>query len=128
MIATLCSVLVAFAMFAFTVMPAVAQTPIDPQYLLGEWAGNWSGTWGTGSQMLSGQYVLKITKVEGEKVFGEVEWTAKGASKANVVGTFDGQRLTYGDAEFIVEGNRMTGSRRVQNFARGIKIELTKAK
>jgi hypothetical protein len=128
MIATLCSVLVAFAMVVFTVTPAVAQTPVDPQYLVGEWSGKWSGIWGTGSAMRSGEYVLKVTKVEGEKVFGQVEWTNRGTLKSNMAGTFDGRRLTFGNAELIVEGNRMTGGRPVQNFPQGIKIELTKAK
>src|SRR5437867_4744645 len=70
MIATLCSMLVVFAMFAFTATPAVAQTSFDPQSLIGEWSGKWSGIWGTGSATLSGDYVLRIRKVEGEKVFG----------------------------------------------------------
>jgi len=78
--------LVVFAMFAFTATPAVAQTSIDPQSLIGEWSGKWSG------------------------------------------GTFDGRRLTYGNAELIVEGNHMAGGRAVQDFPRGIKIDLTKEK
>src|SRR2546425_13339271 len=113
---TVCSVLIAFVMAAFTVAPATAQTPVDPQSLLGEWAGKWSGIWGTGSQTQSGDYVLKITKVQGEKVFGQVEWTAKGMQKSNLVGNFDGRRLTYGTAELVVEGDRMSGNRRVQNY------------
>ena len=128
MIATLCSMLVVFAMFAFTATPAVAQTSIDPQSLVGEWSGKWSGIWGTGSATLSGDYVLRIRKVEGEKVFGEVEWTGRGTQKTNLIGTFDGRRLTYGNAELIVEGNHMAGGRAVQDFPRGIKIDLTKEK
>ena len=77
---------------------------------------------------MSGEYLLKVTKVEGEKVFGQVEWTNRGTLKSNLVGNFDGRRLTYGNAELIVDGNRMTGGRAVQNFPRGIKIDLTKAK
>ena len=128
MIATLCSMLVVFAMFAFTATPAVAQTSFDPQSLIGEWSGKWSGIWGTGSATLSGDYVLRIRKVEGEKVFGEVEWTGRGTQKTNLIGTFDGRRLTYGNAELIVEGNHMAGGRAVQDFPRGIKIDLTKEK
>src|SRR5215813_14295036 len=128
MIVTLCSMLVAFAMFAFTATPAVAQTSIDPQSLLGEWSGKWSGIWGTGSQTLTGDYLLRIKKVEGEKVFGEVEFTNRGTTKTNMVGTFDGQRLTYGSGSLAVEGNRMTGTRPVTNFPQGVKIDLTKAK
>jgi len=128
MVRTLSSLLIAFAMAAFTMTPALAQTPVDPQSLIGEWSGKWSGIWGTGSQTRSGDYVLKISKVEGQKVFGQVEWTARGTSKTNVVGTFDGRRLTYGNAELIVDGNRMTGGRPVQDFPQGIKIELSKAK
>ena len=120
--------LVVFAMFAFTATPAVAQTSIDPQSLVGEWSGKWSGIWGTGSATLSGNYVLRIRKVEGEKVFGEVEWTGRGTQKTNLIGTFDGRRLTYGNAELIVEGNHMAGGRAVQDFPRGIKIDLTKEK
>ena len=125
---TVCSVLIAFVMAAFTVAPATAQTPVDPQSLLGEWSGKWSGIWGTGSATLSGDYVLRIRKVEGEKVFGEVEWTNRGTQKTNLIGTFDGRRLTYGNAELIVEGNHMAGGRAVQDFPRGIKIDLTKEK
>ncbi len=116
--------LVVFAMFAFTATPAVAQTSIDPQSLVGEW----SGIWGTASTTLSGDYVLRIRKVEGEKVFGEVEWTGRGTQKTNLIGTFDWRRLTYGNAELIVEGNHMAGGRAVQDFPRGIKIDLTKEK
>src|SRR5262249_60672585 len=116
------SMLVAFAMFAFTATPAVAQTSIDPQ------SGKWTGIWGTGSQTLSGDYLLRIKKVEGEKVFGEVEFTTKGTTKSNLIGTFDGQRLTYGNGSLTVEGNRMTGTRPVTNFPRGINVELTKTK
>jgi len=125
---TVCSVLIAFVMAAFTVVPATAQTPVDPQSLLGEWSGKWSGIWGTGSQTLSGDYVLRIRKVEGEKVFGEVEFTNRGTTRTNLIGTFDGQRLTYGNGALTVEGNRMTGTRPVTNFPRGIKIDLTKEK
>ncbi len=125
---TVCSVLIAFVMAAFTVAPATAQTPVDPQSLLGEWSGKWSGIWGTGSQTLSGDYVLRIRKVEGEKVFGEVEFTNRGTTRTNLIGTFDGQRLTYGNGALTVEGNRMTGTRPVTNFPRGIKIDLTKEK
>jgi hypothetical protein len=128
MLRTACSVLIGFAMAAFTVGPAIAQTPVDPQSLVGEWSGKWSGIWGGGSQTRSGEYVLKITKVEGQKVYGQVEWTSKGTSRTNVVGTFDGRRLTYGNAELIVDGNRMTGGRPVQDYPQGIKIDLTKAK
>jgi len=128
MVRTLCWLLIAFVMVAFTVTPALAQTPIDPQSLIGEWSGKWSGIWGTGSQMLTGDYVLRIKKVEGEKVFGEVEFTNRGTTKTNMVGTFDGQRLTYGNGALTVEGNRMTGTRPVQNFPQGIKIDLSKAK
>jgi len=116
--------LVVFAMFAFTATPAVAQTSIDPQSLVGEW----SGIWGTASTTLSGDYVLRIRKVEGEKVFGEVEFTNRGTTRTNLIGTFDGQRLTYGNGALTVEGNRMTGTRPVTNFPRGIKIDLTKEK
>ena len=128
MIATLCSMLVVFAMFAFTATPAVAQTSIDPQSLIGEWSGKWSGIWGTASTTLSGDYVLRIRKVEGEKVFGEVEWTNRATTKSNLIGTFDGQRLTYGNASLTVEGNRMTGTRPVTNFPRGINVELVKTR
>ena len=57
MVATLRLVLIAFAMATVTIAPVVAQTPqtpVDPQHLVGEWAGKWSGIWGTGSQTLSG--------------------------------------------------------------------------
>ncbi|PYN96651.1 MAG: hypothetical protein DMD91_20575 [Candidatus Rokuibacteriota bacterium] len=131
MVATLRLVLIAFAMATVTIAPVVAQTPqtpVDPQHLVGEWAGKWSGIWGTGSQTLSGEYILKVTKVQGEKVFGQVEWTNKGTLKSNLVGNFDGRRLTYGNAELIVDSDRMTGGRAVQNFPQGIKIDLTKAK
>ena len=128
MIATLCSMLVVFAMFAFTATPAVAQTSIDPQSLVGEWSAKWSGIWGTASTTLSGDYVLRIRKVEGEKVFGEVEWTNRGTTKSNLIGTFDGQRLTYGNGSLTVEGNRMTGTRPVTNFPRGINVELVKTR
>src|SRR5438309_6684495 len=44
----------------------------------------------------------------------EVEWTGRGTQKTNLIGTFDGRRLTYGNAELIVEDNHMAGGRAVQ--------------
>jgi len=111
--------LVVFAMFAFTATPAVAQTSIDPQIPDRRMVGEMVGDLGTGSATLSGDYVLRIRKVEGEKVFGEVEWTNRATTKSNLIGTFDGQRLTYGNGSLTVEGNRMTGTRPVTNFPRG---------
>jgi len=67
--------------------------------------GEMVGDLGTGSATLSGDYVLRIRKVEGEKVFGEVEWTNRATTKSNLIGTFDGQRLTYGNGSLTVEGS-----------------------
>ena len=80
----------------------------DPQTLIGTWSGKWPGIWGGGSQ---------------------TRRTAAGAQRTPFVGTFDGQRLTYGTVELVLDGNRLSGKRTgVPNYSRGINIDMTKEK
>ena len=108
---TCLSLLLGLVVVTLSVVPGASQMASDSQALIGTWSGKWSGIWGGGSQTRSGDYVLKITKTEGDKVFGEVEWTAAGTQRTPFAGTFDGHRLTYGTTELVLDGTRLSGKR-----------------
>jgi len=44
-------------------LPAAPQTSVDPQSLVGDWTGTWSGRVSMRGSENSGEYVLRITKV-----------------------------------------------------------------
>lgn len=94
----------------------LAQAPFDPQSLVGEWVGKWSagatsgGTGGRGGTQ--GLYSLVITRVQGDQVFGKVEFQE---FSGNVRGTLTGNNLTFAGervrTELTIHGNEMRGTR-----------------
>ena len=63
-------VLAGFAVVTgFTLPPALAQT-VDPQSLVGQWAGTWAMANEPGVQ---GTHNMTISKVDGNQVFGHVD-------------------------------------------------------
>jgi len=97
-----------------TLPPALAQT-VDPQSLVGQWAGTWAMTNEPGIQ---GTHNMTISKVDGNQVFGHVDRIGVGRAVATVhfdfVGTLDGDRLTFAGpahtVELTISGTDMRGT------------------
>lgn len=105
------------ACLALRPIPLVfAQATLDPQSLVGEWAGKWiaaaTGGGNGGRGGTQGPYALVITKIEGDRVFATVE--SREFSGA-VRGTLADNRLTFAGPQFrtelTIEGNQMRGLR-----------------
>ncbi len=93
--------------------------PEDPQSLIGEWSGE-STDPGGGIERWSGENVLTIARVEGDRVFGTLEsWCGGGVSCAGahtyrtrpVQRTLRGNELKIGPFDVVVDGVYMTGRR-----------------
>ena len=91
-----------------------AQAP-DPQSLLGEWIGTWTGRLASAS----GPYRLVIERVDGRRVRGHVETTGgrnqQGAPVSfRIAGVLKGNHLTYGASnspvDLEVNGSEMRGT------------------
>src|SRR5215813_5590514 len=110
--------LIALAGFAvvtgFTLQSALAQT-VDPQSLVGQWAGTWAMANEPGVQ---GTHNMTISKVGGNQVYGHVDRIGFGRAVATAhfdfVGTLDGDRLTFAGpahtVELTVSGTNMRGT------------------
>jgi hypothetical protein len=105
---------VAVMVSAFVVNPAsIWSQSIDPQSLIGSWDGAWQ--W-RNQQHGGGQYHLTIDRVQGNTIFGSVHVSGRWTKEFKVVGTVDGNRLTYDygsemhtDLQ-IVDNSRMQGT------------------
>jgi hypothetical protein len=108
---------------SFTIIaPLVrAQTPVDPQSLVGEWTGEW--VW-RARQTDHGPMSMTISKVEGNTVFasGEYRGGTRGMQSWTGKGTLDGNTLRIGKSTYTVDGNTMTGGNDTSN------LTLTKKK
>jgi hypothetical protein len=93
--------------------PASPQA-IDPQSLIGEWAGTWHGK---SPEMASarGSYILTIEKIDGAKVTCRVYFShARGEFRGQPPARLEGNRLRWGGplaTELTIEGNTMRGTR-----------------
>jgi hypothetical protein len=106
--------------------PAVAQTPVDPQSLIGEWSGEWR--WKS-NQKFSGPYMLTIEKVEGTNVFGEGQMRGRNNTEFKFRGKLEGNHLTFGresQTDLVIDGKTMSGSR--TGGQNPVDITLTKTK
>jgi hypothetical protein len=102
---------------------AWSQAPLDPQSLIGDWNGSWTNK---KAQGVNGQYHLRIEQVNGNKVYGQVEFSGPQTAQFKLLGTLDGNRLTFGGpnpTEFLIEGNQMKGSS--QGAPRGNPWDIT---
>jgi hypothetical protein len=109
--------LAAFAVSAWS------QTPLDPQSLVGVWSGAWTNR---NLAHITGQYHLTIERVDGSKVYGQVEIFGRETAQFKIVGTLSGNRLTFGKqnpTELLIEGNQMKGT--AQGSARANPHEIT---
>jgi Tfp pilus assembly protein FimT len=89
---------------------ARSQAPLDAQSLIGDWNGSWTNK---KAQGVNGQYQLKIEQVNGNKVYGQVVISWRDTVRYKLVGTLDGNRLTFGTenpTELLIEGNQIKGS------------------
>jgi hypothetical protein len=97
------------------VLPAEPQSAaVDPQTLVGEWAGEFSGM-----KAGKGRYYLTIEKVDGDRVHLRIERPdlkdPAAPKKTRSVGTLNGNVLRYA-ASFVpptqltIDGDRMSGS------------------
>ena len=92
---------------AFLVTSAWSQAPLDGQSLVGEWSGSWRNK---NAGHISGQYLLTIERVEGRQVHGQVEITGPQNAQFRLLGTLDGNRLTFSGpnpTEFLIEGKQI---------------------
>ena len=94
-----------FAMVAIAPSHAAA---FDPKSLVGQWSGEWTEMRGN---EIHGKYFLTIERVQGNKVFGKGQVVGKRTVDFTVRGTFDGNRLSYGDTALTVDGTKMDGER-----------------
>ena len=102
---------------------AWSQAPLDRQSLVGEWSGSWKNK---NLPHINGKYYLTIEKVEVDKVYGQVEVSGPQTAQFKLLGTLDGNRLTFGGpnpTEFLIEGNQMKESS--QGAPRGNPWDIT---
>ncbi len=112
------------------VLPAEPQSAaFDPQTLVGEWAGEFSGM-----KAGKGRYYLTIEKVDGDRVHVRIERPdlkePAAPKNARSVGTLNGNVLSYTaplvpPTQLTIDGDRMSGSMQGRD---GLKIELRKTK
>ena len=121
------------AMLALALLSAVtpalpqswAETPVDPQSLVGEWNGSWKDKRHAGT---NGQYSLTIEKVVGDRVHGQVQFKAGPTGRffeSPFVGTLQGNRLRFGRdtmTEFSIDGTQMRGTSDGPTAARIIEV------
>jgi hypothetical protein len=86
---------------------------VDPQSLLWEWSGTWTGASAPG---MSGQFHMNIKSVDGNRVQGRIERSnikAGFVPDFNFTGTVTGNVLRFqsGQArtELTIDGDRMSG-------------------
>jgi hypothetical protein len=115
-------VCVGVALLVSACQTAAPFRPEDPQSLVGEWSGEGTDP-GGGIERWSGEHVLTITRVEGNRVFGTLEsWCGGGVSCAGahtyrtraVEGTLRGNELKIGPFDVVIDGVYMTGRRASQ--------------
>jgi len=112
------------------VLPAEPQSAaFDPQTLVGEWPGEFSGM-----KVGKGRYYLTIEKVDGDRVHLRIERPdlkdPAAPKNARSVGTLNGNVLSYAaplvpPTQLTIDGDRMSGSMQGRG---GLKIELRKTK
>ena len=99
-----------------------AQTPVDPQSLVGEWRGSWVDK---RQGKVNGQYSLTIDKVDGDKVSGTGVLSGRRTTEFKFNGTLAGDRLTFGRetvTDLVIQGTQMRGTSEGPNAARSISL------
>jgi len=81
---------------------AEEQPLISPQSLVGEWLGSWEARSTGGAAQRTGSYGLTIRRVAGSKIFGHLKVVSRHQAEFDIVGTLDGNRLTYGRTQLTI--------------------------
>src|SRR5437870_7531907 len=107
---------------------ALAQNALDPESLVGEWAGI-AALIGPRGGVTRGPVALAIERVEGGKVYGRIE-TPGGGSPTTFVGTLRGNMFTFYTGRFetalTVVGKRLYGVRRAGGDGDNTELGLDK--
>lgn len=94
-----------------------AQTPVDPQSLVGEWSGQWASRGGS-SQHMSGPLSMTVTRVEGTAV--SASFSSRGGTRGFQIwdskGNLEGNILRFGNSTYTIDGTTMTGSNTTSNL------------
>lgn len=113
----LTTVLALLTMFLTFGPPTAAQAPLDPQMLIGEWVGKWTGTTLPGHGRHGGSggpYSLTIKGADGDRVLATVAFPAAFEGTRNVRATLAGTNLTFGNEQFrtalSIEGDQIRGT------------------
>jgi hypothetical protein len=125
MIARGASLVLLLAVWTSLVPVASAQSPVDPQSLVGDWQGTWKPQAST-KRNRTGSYHLSVERVEGARVSGKVlKVDDKLTEEKTFTGRLNGNVLTYGTVELTVDGARMSGKSGAGRG--GFDIELQKS-
>ena len=97
-------------------VPQRGQTTIDPEWLIGEWQGQWTAVQASGPKY-PGPYMLTIKVVSGGRlVYGEgtIRSVFGGIRPFSFVGVLEENRLTYpgawGKTTLLIGGSEMRGT------------------
>jgi len=121
-------VLACLTLVAGTALPGIWAQAADSHLLVGKWEGTWVNLSHPNAR---GDYTLTVTKVEQGQVQGRIEKSifTGGNTAYDIVGTLEGDKLTYGTAststELTLNGKQLRGIS-VDGFRLG--IELMKIK
>jgi hypothetical protein len=120
-------VLACLALVVGTALPEVRAQGVDSP-LVGKWEGNWVNLSHPNAR---GEYTMTVTKVEGDKVYAHIEKAGfpSGSSGSDIVGTLEGDKLTYGTSststELTLSGKQLRG---ISNDNFRLAVEMTKSK
>ena len=121
-------VLACLALVTGTALPEIWAQAADSHPLVGKWEGTWVNL---SHPNYRGDYTLTVTKVEQSQVQGRIEKSIYTGGNAvyDIVGTLEGDKLTYGTAststELTLNGKQLRGTS-VDGFRLG--IEMMKVK
>ena len=127
-IRSLLIVLASLTLVAGIALSQIWAQGVDSQPLVGKWEGTWVNL---SHPQARGDYNITITKVEGNQVHGRIEKQGfpSGTATYDIVGTLEGDRLTYGtpstSTELMLNGKQLRGTS-VDGFR--LAIEMTKFK
>jgi len=117
-------VVACLALVTGTALPEIWAQAADSHPLVGKWEGTWVNL---SHPNYRGDYTLTVTKVEQSQVQGRIEKSIYTGGNAvyDIVGTLEGDKLTYGTAststELTLNGKQLRGTS-VDGFRLGIEM------
>jgi len=104
-------VLAGFAVVTGPALPPAFPQAVDPQSIVGEWAGTWVGA---SERLAQGTLNMAVTKVEGNQVHGRSERMNWANRQTRFVGKLEGDKLVFaGPTQFVeltISGTQMQGT------------------